>query len=55
MYRESKECKYVYNLVDKESYLKYENNALKYSKYFSNKLLGEYIANVIDGKKGNLY
>ena len=42
-------------LYDKESYLKYENNALKYSKYFSNKLLGEYIANVIDGKKGNLY
>lgn len=42
-------------LHDKESYLKYKNNAIKYSKYFSNKLLGEYIADVIDGKKGNLY
>ena len=40
---------------DKESYLKYENNALKYSKYFSNKLLGEYVADVIDGKKRKLY
>ena len=40
---------------EKESYLKYENNALKYSKYFSNKLLGEFISNVIDDKKGKLY